>query len=384
MLLFIKVTIIILLQNKFKKGIFAKYKIEDVNNRGWLVITALSSVKEKHVKISSKKQVTNKNDFSAKATSFGDSFTKSDKLTFKGKQYASGYYEDDEIEIAKRFINQKGTDWKNTIRQESKKGFSELFDESNGIFHALGPFDQCDGSFARVTIAICTLGASEVVMSPITGTEMAIRNSKHKKAVEKKIQRISTLIPDIVAEQLQGEQKATLAVSEKALEKVKHTEEVQKLKNQLKEAFSDRVNMEKRNEPVKMPNCIMLVDEHDDLSKELVNWIGENSECNFKKLADSNKDTLQETLADTLDEAKETFDKTKIRTLIAVEDFGDLITPEKNKLANIEGLKKIMNTCANAGATIIFREKNPSRLNSEAIQPHRVASIIKVAIKSLK
>ncbi len=54
---------------------------------------------------------------------------------FKGNKYPSGYYEDDEIAIAKKFINQSGNECKKILKKEFKKGNFELFGESKGIFH---------------------------------------------------------------------------------------------------------------------------------------------------------------------------------------------------------------------------------------------------------
>jgi len=66
-----------------------------------------------------------------------------------------------------------------------------------------------------------------------------------------------------------------------------------------------------------------------------------------------------------------------------VKDFDSLINPSMNTFENIDGLKDVMQRCANDfGTTIIFGSKDTSKLNNEAIQPHRINAWIEVDDKA--
>ncbi len=134
-----------------------------------------------------------------------------------------------------------------------------------------------------------------------------------------------------------------------------------------------------------MPNAIMLEDPHDDVSKELVDYVRRNSESRFIRLSDADNDTLMDNLDETLRKSKAHFDATSERTLIHVEGFDRLITRGRNSFENIDSLKDIMcRTAKDFGSTIIFRTKDASKLVSEAIQPQRVAVRILTNFKSVR
>jgi hypothetical protein len=262
-----------------------------------------------------------------------------DSVSFKGLTYYGGRpYTDKEISDAKKYLSDyaAGSDWKSSLMS-----------------------DQCD-----------RMGFFEYVFTS---------------ALEKHVQKVARLLPELRKEELEVEASRVKKLNETALRKVKHEEEVHKIKKQLMTEFSDRIDIEQKGNKAKIPNAIMLIDGHDDLSKELVKWTGENSNCNFVQLANEDNETLQRKLWKTLNDAGETFVETKRRTLVSVEGFDRLITEGKNAFRNIENLKDIMTSCANDfGSTIIFRTKDASKLVEEAIQPQRVASKIMVAIKSFK
>ncbi len=225
------------------------------------------------------------------------------------------------------------------------------------------------------------LWVNELLNLPEFGIRKGIDNSRAKKQVE----RIAKLIPDLIKEELDADKATVMKENARALAKVKHEKAVHAIKMKLMTEFSDRIDMEQKGTKVEIPNAIMLIDEHDDLSKELVVWTGKNSDCNFVQIPDADNKTLLKGLSKALKESKENFLSTKRRTLIDVEGFHRLITEGENTLRNIASLKDIMSRCSkDFGSTIIFRTKNISNLVKEAIQPHRVAAKILVAIRSFK
>ncbi|MDD3436975.1 MAG: hypothetical protein PHC64_07490 [Candidatus Gastranaerophilales bacterium] len=300
-------------------------------------------------------------------------------LSFKGKQYPSGYYTDEEISDAKRYMNSTGTPW--------EKG---LYDAKYQELKARGWVP--DIRRARVIGGICTIGLTEIgfyvnnTMDAKTHVERVacLISDLKKEERTRSVQQAQLRELEKERERLAARHAAARAIQQEAEAKIAHETEVHKIHTKLLAEFSDRVDIERKGSNVEIPNCIMLIDPHDDLSKELIDWTGRNSDCNFVKLADADNDTLHRGLWDTLVKAGETFEATKRRTLIHVEGFDRLITAATNAPESIAALKDVMCSCAqDYGSTIIFRTKDPSKLVVEAIQPHRVAAQIMVGIKSL-
>lgn len=171
-------------------------------------------------------------------------------------------------------------------------------------------------------------------------------------------------------------------------EQIKVVNEIHKIKSQLQTELTDRMAIyaEENKTKVKIPNCIMLIDEHNDISKDLIDWVGETvskeSNTNFIKIAGANNELSQRGLGQTLKNARNEFNQTGKRTLIYVEDFDKLITEGENSLRNIASLKDIMcRTATDFGSTIIFKTKDATKLVDETIQPHRVWAKIMVPTK---
>jgi len=140
--------------------------------------------------------------------------------------------------------------------------------------------------------------------------------------------------------------------------------------NQLKPEFSDLIQMEKEGKSVVVPNCIMLIGPDSNVTKELMEWTRDNSNCNFVKIKHTDD------LIEYLEKAEENHHKTGNRTLIQVEDFDKLLNPETSRPQIIAGLKDIMSSTSNDyHSTIIFSTKNPDKLDQIALQPHRVLRI---------
>jgi len=169
------------------------------------------------------------------------------------------------------------------------------------------------------------------------------------------------------------------------LDSISYAHGTNELNDQIKTEFSEKVKMERQglyNNGI--PNCIMIEDPYDDISKKLVALTANSSECKFVDLNDESRNSLLDNLWETLQKSKRNFEKTKERTLIYVKDFDRLITKGQNSFENIDSLKDIMCRCAkDFGSTIIFRTKDASKLVSEAVQPQRVLRII-VNIKSAR
>lgn len=96
------------------------------------------------------------------------------KIAFKGQQFPSGYYEDDEITDAKRFLHEIGDKWKEKLRAEKISQFKAKSDEA---------------PFLAKLFAIFFAGG------PIQA--MALDSGMRESAANQYVERVAKLIPDL-------------------------------------------------------------------------------------------------------------------------------------------------------------------------------------------
>ncbi len=131
--------------------------------------------------------------------------------------------------------------------------------------------------------------------------------------------------------------------------------------------FSDLVLNEKEGHPVDMPNCLLVVGDDPKYCERMIDWIGKTSNADYKTI--KNGDNI---LAH-LEQYEENYQKTKNRTLLHVKDMESLIDHHKSEDWVVESMKDIMSAAAeDYHTTIIFQTQDPSKLDSIALQPHRV------------
>ena len=131
--------------------------------------------------------------------------------------------------------------------------------------------------------------------------------------------------------------------------------------------FSDLVLNEKEGHPVDMPNCLLVVGDDPKYCERMIDWIGKTSNADYKTI-EKGDDILAH-----LEQNEENYQKTKNRTLLHVKDMESLIDHSKVKDRTVESMKDIMSAAAeDYHTTIIFQTQDPSKLDSIALQPHRV------------
>lgn len=134
--------------------------------------------------------------------------------------------------------------------------------------------------------------------------------------------------------------------------------------------FCDPIQLAKENHNTLIPNCIMIEGKDEKLNKELIEWTAKNSNCRFVEI-DNNEDILE-----TLEFQESLFQKTNERTLLHIKNFENLLNPTLTKPHIIAALKDILSSCSqDYHSTIIFSATDASRLDSIALQPHRVKII---------
>ena len=131
--------------------------------------------------------------------------------------------------------------------------------------------------------------------------------------------------------------------------------------------FSDLVLNEKEGHPVDMPNCLLVVGDDPKYCERMIDWIGKTSNADYKTI-EKGDDILAH-----LEQNEENYQKTKNRTLLHVKDMESLIDHHKSEDWVVESMKDIMSAAAeDYHTTIIFQTQDPSKLDSIALQPHRV------------
>ena len=131
--------------------------------------------------------------------------------------------------------------------------------------------------------------------------------------------------------------------------------------------FSDLVLNEKEGHPVEMPNCLLVVGDDQKYCERMIDWIGKTSNADYKTIKNGD-DILSH-----LEQYEENYQKTKNRTLLHVKDMESLIDHHKSEDWVVESMKDIMSAVAeDYHTTIIFQTQDPSKLDSIALQPHRV------------
>ena len=131
--------------------------------------------------------------------------------------------------------------------------------------------------------------------------------------------------------------------------------------------FSDLVLNEKEGHPVNMPNCLLVVGDDPKYCERMINWIGKTSNADYKTIKNGDN------ILSHLEQYEENYQKTKNRTLLHVKDMESLIDHHKSEDWVVESMKDIMSAAAeDYHTTIIFQTQDPSKLDSIALQPHRV------------
>ena len=299
-------------------------------------------------------------------------------IAFKGQWYPSGYYEDDEISIAKKYLNQIGDEWKKAFKKENGKTFGHLYwNKAHGINHILGHITS-HGDAEKMALAyrvlwdFGTLGIWEIINAPFSSAEAGIRKLIDNNKLDKKTARIARLMLDIKAEQEEEIRRNNFVQAQKAARKLEYNNRMESLKGDLYKGFIKLVNDEKLGKTVEIPNVIMLEDRIGDMGDTLSEYARKNSNTYHDIVNPNLVENMQKDLYTRLKAGKQNFDTTGIRTLLEVKDMGNLIS--KNAPFSLtEWMKDIMTCCAEEfKSTLIFKTFDSSKYVSETMEPHRI------------
>lgn len=298
-----------------------------------------------------------------------DSFEKTNQgsaLSFKGRQYPSGYYESEEISTAKRYIHESGSSWKERLFNSTYENLKAKRPIWDGFGRSGNLTINMNNSLERTFAGIFSLGLTEV--------NLALENSNFKDDANYFVRKISNLRDDLKNERLNEENEAA-KISDKETTIIK---EYENNKNRLKEEslkpnLLDPIQSAKEGKLVSVPNCIMLVGQSNGATNDLIEWTGRNVNGKFVQI--DYKDNVLEYLK----KAEENHRETGNRTLLHIRNFDNLLNPSITPGHVIADLKNLMAKASEKyKTTIIFSTQDPSKLNNIALQTHRVDEQIKV------
>lgn len=326
----------------------------------------------------------------------------SPKLSFKGHQYPSGEYTDEEVAIAKKFINQVGDNWKKLFKKENSKSFFSHYGESHGLNYPLsyvgdilavlvkedwGSEITCrkdKAGITRIITDVGSLGIWEIINSPVSATEAGIRKLSERSEVKKKTLRIALLINDMKAEEEAKQIANGQAPLLKAIQEVEKENKMLKMKGEIDTGFSKLITDEALGKKVEIPNVVMIEDQSGSVGKELLNYARQNSDVMYDTVKESTLETMQKDLYETLHNNKERFESTKVRSLVEVENMGKMISKDA-PFSMREWMKGVMTACADKyKSTLIFTTKDSSEIISEALEPHRMGLKIINKLKNIR
>lgn len=275
---------------------------------------------------------------------------KQQKVSFAGKIYPSGYYDDIDIKKARKYLNEEGTGWE-----------TKLFNEKYDTLKRLNAPLRNNSSGERIILGFLTAGVSEA--------HYALQSKKWADEARSYVTKIRNLRSDIIDERLNEQSEAAEIEKQDALIKKEYLQKMSTVKEtHLKPKLMDQIQRTKEGKLARVPNCIMIVG--GSPADELIEWTGKNVNCNLVQIG--HDDNILKYLKNAEKHHKETGE----RTLLHIRNFEKLLNPEVTSSHVIADLKDLMSSASeDFHSTIIFSTKNPSELDSIALQSHRVEKI---------
>ena len=279
--------------------------------------------------------------------------------SFKGIKLPSGEYSIEEVRYAKKVVEKVGDAWK----KELYKREYNRHKHSHGVIVAEG-----QNKFAKFTdrliVDTMTLGLGEIFYQ----TRNVVDSQKAKNTVS----RMSKVVSDVRHIKYKEDTAALEKAELSALRRLEYQKKLIEIKEErIQPEILDTIQRQREGRYVDLPNNIMFANKDEKINEELINWTIENANANVKTV-----DAKKVELLDVLDEAEEHFQETGDWNLIHVKNMDSLLNKESADESVIESMKDIMSaTAEDYHTTILFSAAHPEKLDSIALQPHRVRQI---------
>lgn len=142
-----------------------------------------------------------------------------------------------------------------------------------------------------------------------------------------------------------------------------------KLRQDLQTSCSDKILRFNANLPTEMPKSIMLIGDNKNFGEKIAKWLSEQGKAHFLSTNFEAWDNYIDDIAEKLSNNE----KIKKWTVLYISDLEEAINPSITESWIIEEMKSRFSICTDDYySTVIFQTKDPSQLDSIAIQLHRV------------
>jgi len=308
-----------------------------------------------------------------------DKFSKENKDIFikNSVSFEGGKYSEADIKTAKKYINRKDDNWKETLFQDTyeyKKKNEPIYTEIRSRYGGSST-ENLNDPLTRVCCDILTLGITEI--------EVQAAYSRFKKDSREYVDYINLIKLDLIDAKLKEEAAAIKAQQDTAKREVKYINEINQVKdNEICPKLLNKIQARKEGKNVEIPNCLMFSNPNESVNNELIDWSMEQANANSTTvdLFDEDFDFV-----DFLEEMEENYQTTGEWNIVYAKNLDKTINPSEVEDYTIAGMKAIM--CATADdyhTTLLFSATNPEELDDVAIESNRVTRINTSNVKSME
>lgn len=213
----------------------------------------------------------------------------------------------------------------------------------------------------------------------ITEIERACENASYRKEARNYVDKMVILRSEL--DNIQFNEKIAEINKNTAnnANEIKYEASLQDVKNnEIRPKLLDKIQRFREGRPTEMPNCVMFSHKDEEINTKLIHWVEERVNSNYTTV-DSEK------LLEELENAEENYQKTGDWNILYIPVLEKSINTETSDKKTIAIYKDIMSNCAeDYHTTLIFKTRTPEKLDSIALQPHRVTKIDMSKIKSMK
>lgn len=295
------------------------------------------------------------------------------KPSFTGKtlmKLPSGKYPVNDIKRAKYFIiNGDSKPWREEMYERI---YTKLRDSHGTIISDSNakPSDTLD----RFNVDVVTFGLAEIFL-------YQPRDRRDKRIAREAVNYWSKITNDLSAMKIKEDSvnlKKTELAANRKLQYISKMDEFKEKK--IQREILEPIQRKRENRPTVLPNTVMFSSKDSEVNESLINWTKDNANANIITI-----DAKKTDLIEVLDKAEEQYRATGDWNLIHAQNMDELINPKLSSQTTIESMKDIM--CATSNdyhSTILFSATDPSKLDSIALQPHRVKKFDMSDLKSTK
>lgn len=304
-------------------------------------------------------------------------------IKFKGMYFPSGYYTDEEIRLAKKYLHVKNFEHilGDEIWKTGFSGWDRFWTTNNTLKRLNDKINEVKKLMKDMQNEILEKDKKAKQLEQDLENKQIEAEKIHKKQL--------ALEQNIKLEGLNGKkrkielEKKKIELDEENLKFEKELifeQKFSKFTNVLKTKFIDLAiierNAKKENlntnnsSKIIFPNGIMLTGLDSKDSNKLIQWTSKKADCNLKKI-DFTNITIDEALTEIENIAKKSQTSDK-RTLIHIENFEKFTKPIEDNQNIIGKLKAFLSSCSEKyRCTVISDVKNPNELTTEIIADHR-------------